>query len=294
MNLFNKLLYKVSSRLNTYKATVRAQKRRDTILKYFDANKPVDAEINAAYEHLKNHSLSVFPALFAEKYNFQNIEVHHDASKGLHWVSHNGHRLYFKRSYTVTTIKILYSGLLAEQDLESPHCYTGENFNLIQEDVLLDVGSAEGIFALSNIESLQRVCLFERENEWVEALEATFEPWKSKVEIISKFVSDVTNEENITIDDFLKSKSFVPSLVKIDVEGAEDRVLRGMEETIQKHHPKIALCTYHKQGDFDKFSKYLSERNYSTATTTGVMFFLSPGESLKPPFFRKGLIRAKV
>lgn len=292
MNLFSKLQYKIKSRLNTYKAKQRAEKRSATILSYFRNNEPTDSEFKSAVAYLKDHPLCVFPDSFTDKYNYKDIEVFKDTSKDLLWVNHDGHRLYFKRSYNITTVKLLYNGLLAEQDPVSPHRYTTEGFDLKQDDILLDVGSAEGIFTLSNITILQKAYLFEREPEWVEALEATFAPWKDKVEIISKFVSDIDNTENICIDTFLSDKSDVPTMVKIDVEGAEDRVLKGMEETIKHHHPNIALCTYHKQHDFSKFNTYLSERGYATSTTKGLMFFLSEDEKLSPPFFRKGLLRA--
>lgn len=293
MNLFSKLQYKVKSRLNTYLARQRAEKRKATILNYFDRNAPEDPEFKAVVAYLKNHSLRVFPDTFMDRYNFRDVEVFRDDAKDLLWVKHEGHRLYFKRSYNVTTVKLLYNGLLAEQDPESPHRYTAQGFELKQGDVLMDVGSAEGIFTLSNITILKKVYLFEREPEWVEALEATFEPWRDQVEIISRFVSDVNDAENICIDTFLEGRQDLPTMVKIDVEGAEDRVLRGMEQTIQQCHPDIALCTYHKQHDFNKFKAYLTERNYVTSTTKGLMFFLSAEETLSPPFFRKGLIRAK-
>lgn len=274
-------------------ARQRAEKCKATILKYYRINTPVEPEFKAALAYLENHPLSVFPDSFTDKYNFRDVEVFKDAAKDLLWVNHEGHRLYFKRSYNVTTVKLLYNGLLAEQDPESPHRYTAKGFELKQGDVLLDVGSAEGIFTLSNIVMLKKAYLFEREPEWVEALEATFEPWRDKIEIISKFVSDVNDAENICIDTFLEEKQDVPTMVKIDVEGAEDQVLRGMERTIQHHHPDIALCTYHKQHDFNKFNAYLTGREYVTSTTKGLMFFLSAGETLSPPFFRKGLLRAK-
>lgn len=293
MNLFSKLQYKVKSRLNTYKARQRAEKRRRVILDYFQMNKPDEPEIKAAVSYLKDHPLSVFPDAFREKYNFNDIEVFKDDSKGLLWVNHEGNKLYFKRSYNITTVKLLYNGLLAEQDPDSPHRYTAKGFELKEGDVLLDVGSAEGIFTLSNISMLKNAFLFEREPEWIEALEATFEPWKDKIEIISKFVSDIDDVDNICIDTFLEGKMVVPNLVKIDVEGAEERVLNGMEQTIRQHHPDIALCTYHKQHDFSKFNTYFAEKDYVTSTTRGLMFFLSTDETLSPPFFRKGLIRAK-
>lgn len=293
MNLFSKLQYKIKSRLNTYAARQRADKRRTAILEYFKINEPSEPEFRAAVAYLKHHPLSVFPDSFTDKYNFQDIEVFKDVAKDLLWVNHGGHRLYFKRSYNTTTVKLLYNGLLAEQDVASPHRYTAKGFELKAGDVLLDVGSAEGIFTLSNITMLKKAVLFEREPEWVEALEATFEPWKEKVQIVSKFVSDVNDAENICIDTFLEGTTLVPDLVKIDVEGAEERVLKGMERLIAEYHPDIALCTYHKQHDFSKFNTYFAQKDYVTGTTPGLMFFLSADETLQPPFFRKGLIRAK-
>jgi hypothetical protein len=49
----------------------------------------------------------------------------------------------------------------------------------------------------------------------------------------------------VTIDDFLaEHPQLVPSLVKIDVEGAEARVLRGMNRTLQTHHPRMILDSF--------------------------------------------------
>ena len=48
----------------------------------------------------------------------------------------------------------LYIDLLTESDIESPHNYTDSEFFLKEDSILLDIGSAEGIFVLSNIEFL--------------------------------------------------------------------------------------------------------------------------------------------
>lgn len=47
--------------------------------------------------------------------------------------------------------------------------------------MIADIGSAEGNFSLSNIENVKKVYLFESDKEWIEALEATFRPWRDKV-----------------------------------------------------------------------------------------------------------------
>ncbi|EOR93120.1 hypothetical protein ADIARSV_3685 [Arcticibacter svalbardensis MN12-7] len=292
--MLDKLIYKVTCRLTSYKGKKEASNVRNNILTYFSANPPTDPEYQQAVAYLKNHQLGVFLGTFSDKYNFHDIEVFKDPSNHLSFVNHQGHRLYFKRSYNITTIKMLYNGLLKEQDPDSPHRYTNAQFFLKQGDILFDVGSAEGIFPLSNIDLLGKVILFERDSEWSEALQATFAPWKGKVQIISRFVSDKNDSDNISIDTFIAEKSIVPNFVKIDVEGVEDQVLKGMEQTIQQYHPKIALCTYHQQGDFKRFSAELAEKGYKIESTKGLMYFLSKdkGETPQPPFFRKGLIRA--
>ena len=54
--------------------------------------------------------------------------------------------------------------------------------------------------------------------------------------------SNNSTSKTITIDSFIKETSIYPSLIKIDVEGAEKNVLSGMEELLNSHNkPKIIL-----------------------------------------------------
>ena len=39
------------------------------------------------------------------------------------------------------------------------------------------------------------------------------------------------------------------TLIKLDVEGFETAALAGAEQTIRKHHPKLAVCAYHRSPD---------------------------------------------
>jgi FkbM family methyltransferase len=47
--------------------------------------------------------------------------------------------------------------------------------------------------------------------------------------------------KSIAVDDFLQAQGVVPDVMKIDVEGAEMSVLRGMLRTLRDHKPKLFL-----------------------------------------------------
>ena len=83
-----------------------------------------------------------------------------------------------------------------EQDHRSPHRYF-DHIEEFKDKVLLDVGAAEGILSLMAIEQVKHVYLFECSEDWIDALNKTFEPWKDKVTIIKKFVSDKDDENNV-------------------------------------------------------------------------------------------------
>jgi len=55
---------------------------------------------------------------------------------------------------------------------------------------------------LNAIEKVSKIILFETNVNWVEALNATFEPWKDKVTIVNKFVGNINNSTNTTHDSY--------------------------------------------------------------------------------------------
>lgn len=290
--IFQSISYKIECKKNIHiKSKILARKKKE-ILDYYCKIKTDNIEIKDALRFLKANSIQTFCSNLTKTYRWNQIQVFTDKSKGLPFVMHEGKRLYFIRTYRKRTIQYCYSGLLAEQDPNSPHCYLGEGFIIQQNDTMLDVGSAEGILPLQHIEKLKQLVLFERDPEWVEALEATFEPWKEKVCIVRKVVSDINDNENITLDSFLSNKKYRPSFIKIDVEGAEDKVLNGMTETLNIPNLKITICTYHREQDYAILSDILNQRNFNCQPSNGFMLFLNNPENLQAPFFRKGLIRA--
>lgn len=276
--------------MKVYRFGRHLQKTKRELLKHYRENPSADPEIREAVDFLKQHPLRVFNAPFRERYSAESVKVGYE--NGLPFVISPWGKLFFKRSQNLATVKILYNGLLMEQDLESPHRYTTNEFTLLKGDVLADIGSAEGIFTLMNIDLLEKAYLFEQDEEWIEALEATFRPWKDKVVIVPMYVSNVESAKEIRLDRYFAEIKAKPNFYKIDVEGAEDRVLEGMQNLATLQSCKVALTTYHLQGDFEKFSRYFEERKYRHSASKGVMVFINSFQKLEPPYFRKGLIRA--
>jgi len=40
--------------------------------------------------------------------------------------------------------------------------------------------------------------------------------------------------------------SLTPTYLKMDIEGAEPQAIIGATELLQRHHPTLAVCTYHR------------------------------------------------
>lgn len=266
---------------------------RKVILSYYDSL-PVDSlssEYEEAIKYLRSHPITTFLSSFTEKYNAKDIQVFTDNDSQLKYVLHEGKKLYFKRKWSVKRIQRAYNALLEEQDIASPHRYTEGNFNVLDNDVLLDIGAAEGNFSLSVIEKVQHVYLFETDEEWIEAMKKTFEPWKNKVSIINKFVGNKDTDTCITLDSFFPNKSSV-NFIKADVEGAERDLLYGAKRLITENkYLKIALCAYHRQDDEMVLSNILQEHGFNISFSKGYMIY-THNHDMCPPYLRRGLIRS--
>jgi predicted RNA methylase len=155
-------------------------------------------------------------------------------------------------------------------------------------DVVLDVGAAEGIFALGVVERASRVVLIESDPAWIGALERTFAPWREKVTVINKFASDADDERNVRLDS-LTGAAEGPLVLKLDVEGAEERVLRGAAEALARPDTRAVICTYHRHDDHRRLSESMRGRGFEVSDSPGWMLFLLD-RNLRPPFFRRGVI----
>lgn len=290
--LIHTFIYKLRSEWRNHLHSMKRKKARQRILDHYSQFPSGDKEVNDALSYLADHPLTTFYGTFQEKYNAEEIEVYVDQSNGLPYVITGGKKLYFKRSQNRRTVQLMFNGLRIEQDENAPHCYTDVAFQIEENEILADVGCAEGYFSLMHIEKTKHIYLFEQEREWIEALEATFAPWKEKVTLIRKFVSDKNSSDEITLDHYFRQREEKPGFYKIDVEGAEASVVNGMKEILLTDRIRIALCTYHHQDDYDIFSRFFEEHRLSHRPNRGVMIFQNDLENMEPPFFRKCLIKA--
>lgn len=266
---------------------------RNKIHKYFSSlpAEEVNEEQKEVLRYLENNPVSIFPYHFSNNYSPEQIKVFYDQEKMMHYVFQDGKRLYFKRRWYEKRIRNAYADLTREQDQESPHRYLNDDFSVNDDDVIVDIGAAEGNFSLSVIEKVRKVYLIEYDREWIEALEATFAPWKEKVVIISRYVSDMDDKKHIRLDTFLKSNCDI-TFVKIDVDGFEEKVLSGFESILSGDlHFKLALCTYHKNNDEINFTSLLLQKRFNISFSKGYMINYYD-KKMKAPYLRRGLIRA--
>jgi len=281
-----------------------------TDLKLFLLKQKIKTRIILHYTHYKNehqenvkafnfcikNGFSMFPGEYSLKYKYNKVKVTKDTNCGLLYVMHNEKRLYFKRSIIREEIcALLYSNLLLDQDAESPHRYIDSEFNLEEQSILFDIGAAEGIFTLDNIEKIKQAYLFECDEEWIEALRNTFAPWQDKVSIVKRYVSSQDNDKEISIDYYTRKQNIFPDFIKMDIEGAEFDALNGAKELLKNDKKlKLSICTYHRHCDAIKISDFLRKRNFEISFTKGVLLIIHRifSKDIEPPFFRKGVIRA--
>lgn len=264
---------------------IKYWKLRNEIIAYL--RKQDNPELKSIEGYLqKQFSLPVFPYAFADKYKSLPCEVY--VEDGYPYVLHNGKRLYGPQDTNKADWKDYYIGLLCEQDSESPHRCMKKERMVTSEDVVADVGDAEGIFALDIIEKVRKVYLFECSERWIIPLQKTFAPWKDKVEFVHKFVSDKTQGDKVAFDDFFAGRKI--TFVKADIEGAERLMLIGGKDSFEKKIKQCLLCCYHLHDDAEIITCILKDYGYNCEENSGYMIFKYDSHGLAIPFLRRGVL----
>ena len=265
--------------------------KKSIIDKYSGNN---DEEIKEIINYLNNHDLREFNYSFVEKYDETKLSVSKDEECGLYYVMHNTRKLYLSRKFnTEQKAKDYYKSLLIEQDEESPHRYCNDDFKPEKNDVIIDAGAAEGIFALDYIDLASEIYLIDADELWIEALKYTFKEYGEKVHIIHSFLG-AFNEKGIadTLDALIDRPV---NFIKMDIEGAEWDALRGAEQLVDNaKNLRLAICAYHSDFDQELIETFMDKHTIKHKTTKGYMWFpYSCREAYISTELHKGIIRGE-
>lgn len=229
----------------------------------------------------------------------ESVNIEYNEEYHLPFVMHNRKRLFFPANYSIEDCERAYRFLIEQDQVvgggymeKAPHCYQTEQFKVKSGDVLVDGGAAEGIFALEMIDEVSHVYLIESDEKWIPALQATFAPYNDKVTIVHKYLSDIDDENNISLASLL-SQHTESCFIKMDIEGAEPKVIAGSRDFLKaKDNIRIACCTYHYHDDAQKLSQLFDEIDYQHDFSEG-WFFFAEYDKVQAPYLRHALIRAR-
>lgn len=244
------------------------------------------ADYSAAIDYLEKNGPNFYPypgSIWTKKCLLLKYPIFWDKQEDT-YMYYQGKRIY-------CTFRTL-AAILTEQHIRSPHRYFSDSLHVEQGDIFVDAGAAEGLISLESVDKASKVYLIEaNEERWKPLLEKTFSPYREKTEIVYKYASDKNDEKNITLDELLKDDREAGRVViKLDVEGWETNVLKGAEKLLQRDNVSFVVCTYHKDGDAEKFRQFFEENGYQTEFSQGYMWV--PLFSDNPPYLRKGVLRA--
>lgn len=250
-----------------------------------------DVDKRDLLSYIRTHELGVFNYPFKEKYERLIPDTGYDQNAGLYYVLHNGQRMYMARRFdTVDKVAEYYRDLCVEQDKQSPHLYLEEKFDVEQDDVVVDAGAAEGIFALSVIEKARKVYLIETDKEWIEALRYTFKNYNSKVKILNTFIADYEGYNTNKLDHLINEEV---NFIKMDVEGCEYPAINGAKRLLRESAKiRCAICVYHNDHDEILLEEFGKKTGFKTEFSKGYMFYwVGIQQHYILPTLRRGIIR---
>jgi hypothetical protein len=285
MNIINK----IKSYRHQFLKKVSDRKLKSGITKLLIENKTLNPELKAALDFYKTKDIQTFPYSFPEKHRKRAIDIQVDEIGLFAFI--DGHKMYFKKEWSKLSCQSYLRTLFVEQDSESPHSYCSEEFHIESEDIVIDVGTAEGYFTLLNMDQSLEIYAFEMDSKWNEVLRSSFSKHEHKISLFEGKLGNKNSEGNFKLDDFpeLYDKNL---FIKIDVEGSERQVFEGMKRLLNENQKiKIAVCTYHQNNDAEEFETFFKSFGYQTAFSSGYMLYRY-AKDLKAPYLRKGVLRA--
>ncbi|MCF2657079.1 FkbM family methyltransferase [Lacrimispora saccharolytica] len=258
-----------------------------------------DDELKRCFDYIDKFGIDTFCYEDMHQNIFDENDIYYDENKKMYYAFYKNKKLYLKRSIdTEAKAKNLFNSLATEQLPQSPHCYLTSTFRPAKGGIVFDIGCAEGNFVLEVIDSISKAYMFECDEEWIEALEETFKPYKEKICIVPKLVSDKSNDGTITIDEFCSANNIQNiDLIKMDVEGYEKKVLCGSKNMlVNKAISMISVCVYHNFSDEKEIGEMLKKDGYILDIPERYMAWNRKFDimELNDQIFTHGIIRASL
>ncbi len=185
--------------------------------------------------------------------------------------------VYLPNSMDQVTIQYL---LREAFDKKHWHQYDTPRTPVTPDDIVVDCGASEGLWAFSIVQKAKMVYLIEPQAVFIPALHKTFASHirGGKAAILEYAVGSKNGRcrmardqtaslvETITLDpqghiplyrlDTIFDKKPV-TFIKADLEGFEMEVLKGAQSTIQKNKPKIAVTVYHEDNSWQEMKDFV-------------------------------------
>lgn len=262
------------------------------ILDYY-SNHPneIKEDMLEPLEHIRfANRTRVFNYKFADNFK-PNINIQFDEAATLYYADYNGKRMYLSKRYDSKEKALSYcTGLLLEQFPAGPHRYLNDAFYVEKGSCVIDAGTAEGNFALEVVDMAKHIFLIEANEEWLYPLSYTFKPYRNKITMINKFLSNRDDSRDITIDKIARQSDI--DFIKMDIEGAEPAALDGGAGYLTNHRNiRVAACAYHNFGDEKLITEKLEKYGFKISVSEGYMNFLWTDE--EPKLFVRGIIRGE-
>ncbi len=274
-------IYKLNRRIKNKEAVARF------IAKYESSS---DEEIQKAISYVRENGITNYPNTDEKKYYNLKIAVKRD-DDGYPYVIHRGDKkLFFPIAFTDDMVKKSYRTLLQEQDIDNSHHYLEKDRMPDRDDVVADIGAAEGIFTLDIIDNVKKVYLFEMDENWFIPLEKTFVEYGDKVQIVKKYVSNVNDDYCVTLDKYFENKDL--TFIKADIEGAEISMLEGGKAVLNDKIKKALICTYHRKEDENNVTNIMLGCGYKKNANKGFLLEnmdISTGEMMDVHDLRRGV-----
>jgi len=113
---------------------------------------------------------------------------------------------------------------------------------LNRDDVVCDIGAYRGYYSLlfnELVSSPKNIYSFEPDPYNSKLLKKNI----AKTRLIRKYVSDVDDHENVSLDNLFdnNSSNVKPTVLKIDIDGGEIQLIRGGRKFLEKCRPKIFM-----------------------------------------------------